>query len=82
MQQVRRNVAHRLARTHRRRSSFRFVKIPRAESEGYSWQQVVRTPISGPSWQLCVPLVSLRGDSYRLKDRDLGRPTSTANADQ
>ncbi len=23
--------------------------------------------------QLCVPLVSLKGDSYRLKDRDLGR---------
>jgi hypothetical protein len=25
---------------------------------------------------------SLRGDSYRLKDRDLGRPTSAANDDQ
>jgi hypothetical protein len=23
--------------------------------------------------QLCVPLVALKGDSYRLKDRDLGR---------
>ena len=23
--------------------------------------------------QLCVPLVNLKGDSYRLKDRDLGR---------
>ena len=23
--------------------------------------------------QLCVPLVSLKGDSYRLKNRDLGR---------
>jgi hypothetical protein len=22
---------------------------------------------------VCVPLVSLKGDSYRLKDRDLGR---------
>jgi DNA replication protein DnaC len=26
--------------------------------------------------------VSLRGDSYRLKDRDLGRPTNAANDDQ
>ena len=29
MQQVRRNVAHRPARTHRGRSSFRFVTIPK-----------------------------------------------------
>jgi len=27
-------------------------------------------------------VVSLRGDSYRLKDRDLGRPTNAANDDQ
>ena len=27
-------------------------------------------------------VVSLRGDSYRLKDRDLGRVTSTANGDR
>jgi glycosyltransferase involved in cell wall biosynthesis len=27
-------------------------------------------------------VVSLRGDSYRLKDRDLGRPTNAANGDQ
>ena len=27
-------------------------------------------------------VVSLRGDSYRLKDRDLGRPTNAANEDQ
>ena len=28
--------------------------------------------------QLCVPLVTLKGDSYRLKDRDLGRtPAAT-----
>ena len=27
-------------------------------------------------------VVSLRGDSYRLKDRNLGRPTSAANDDQ
>ena len=28
--------------------------------------------------QLCVPLVTLKGDSYRIKDRDLGRvPGST-----
>ena len=28
--------------------------------------------------QLCVPLVRLKGDSYRIKDRDLGRvPGST-----
>jgi hypothetical protein len=24
--------------------------------------------------QACVPLVSLKGDSYRLKDRELARP--------
>ncbi len=30
--------------------------------------------------QLCVPLVALKGDSYRLKDRDLGRiPTAAAS---
>jgi hypothetical protein len=29
--------------------------------------------------QLCVPLVTLKGDSYRLKNRDLGRiPATTA----
>ena len=28
--------------------------------------------------QLCVPLVALKGDSYRLKDRDLGRTTPAA----
>jgi hypothetical protein len=28
--------------------------------------------------QLCVPAVALKGDSYRLKDRDLGRvPAAT-----
>ncbi len=28
--------------------------------------------------QVCVPLVALKGDSYRIKDRDLGRvPGST-----
>ena len=27
-------------------------------------------------------VISLRGDSYRLKDRDLGRPNSAANDDQ
>jgi hypothetical protein len=27
--------------------------------------------------QLCVPLVALKGDSYRLRNRDLGRvPTA------
>jgi len=32
--------------------------------------------------QLCVPLVSLKGDSYRLKDRDLGRaPARTTTED-
>jgi len=30
--------------------------------------------------QLCVPQVALKGDSYRLKDRDLGRvPTAAAD---
>jgi hypothetical protein len=27
----------------------------------------------GTQLQLCVPQVSLKGDSYRLKNRDLGR---------
>ena len=27
-------------------------------------------------------VASLRGDSYRLKDRDLGRPSTTSNEDQ
>jgi hypothetical protein len=32
--------------------------------------------------QLCVPLVALKGDSYRLKDRDLGRvPTAATTED-
>jgi hypothetical protein len=30
--------------------------------------------------QLCVPLVVMKGDSYRLKDRDLGRvPAAKTN---
>ena len=30
--------------------------------------------------QLCVPPMALKGDSYRLKDRDLGRvPTTTTD---
>jgi len=28
---------------------------------------------NGGQLQLCVPQVSLKGDSYRLKNRDLGR---------
>jgi hypothetical protein len=32
--------------------------------------------------QLCVPLVTLKGDSYRLKDRDLGRVPATATTDE
>jgi len=28
--------------------------------------------------QLCVPSVPLKGDSYRLKDRDLGRTPAAA----
>jgi hypothetical protein len=31
--------------------------------------------------QLCVPQVSLKGDSYRLKDRDLGRVPAAAATD-
>ena len=31
--------------------------------------------------QFCVPLVTLKGDSYRLKDRDLGRTPSTTAED-
>ena len=29
--------------------------------------------------QLCVPPISLKGDSYRLKDRDLGRVPAATN---
>jgi hypothetical protein len=29
-------------------------------------------PNDGKDHELCVPLVALKGDSYRLKDRDLG----------
>jgi hypothetical protein len=29
--------------------------------------------------QLCVPLVALKGDSYRLKDRQLGRVPAAIN---
>jgi hypothetical protein len=32
----------------------------------------------GSQLQLCVPLVALKGDSYRLKDRDLGRVPAAA----
>jgi hypothetical protein len=31
--------------------------------------------------QLCVPLVNLKGDSYRLKNRDLGRIPAQATED-
>jgi hypothetical protein len=31
--------------------------------------------------QLCVPLVTLKGDNYRLKDRDLGRVPTAATDD-
>jgi hypothetical protein len=31
--------------------------------------------------QLCVPLVALKGDSYRLKDRDLGRVPAAATTE-
>jgi hypothetical protein len=32
--------------------------------------------------QLCVPQIALKGDSYRLKDRDLGRvPAAPATDD-
>jgi hypothetical protein len=34
----------------------------------------------GSQLQLCVPQVALKGDSYRLKDRDLGRvPAATTS---
>jgi hypothetical protein len=32
----------------------------------------------GAQLQLCVPQVALKGDSYRLKDRDLGRVPATS----
>ncbi len=31
--------------------------------------------------QLCVPPMALKGDSYRLKDRDLGRVPTATNTD-
>jgi hypothetical protein len=33
---------------------------------------------NGRQLQLCVPQVGLKGDSYRLKDRDLGRVPAPA----
>jgi len=30
---------------------------------------------------VCVPLVALKGDSYRLKDRDLGRVPTASNSE-
>ena len=35
----------------------------------------------GAQLQLCVPQVPLKGDSYRLKDRDLGRVPAAAATD-
>jgi len=36
----------------------------------------------GGQLKLCVPQVALKGDSYRLKNRDLGRvPAATATGD-
>jgi len=32
--------------------------------------------------QLCVPQVALKGDSYRLKNRDLGRVPAGATDEQ
>jgi hypothetical protein len=50
MQQVRRNVAHRPARTHRGRSSFRFVKIPKQLNQKVTLMAKGGcTSISGPS---------------------------------
>ena len=41
------------------------------------WDGLSRSEHDG-QLQLCVPLVILKGDSYRIKDRDLGRvPGST-----
>ena len=31
--------------------------------------------------QLCVPPMALKGDSYRLKDRDLGRVPTASNSE-
>jgi hypothetical protein len=31
--------------------------------------------------QTCVPLVDLKGDSYRLRDKDLGAPNRANSAD-
>jgi hypothetical protein len=36
----------------------------------------------GRQLQLCVPLVALKGDSYRLKNRDLGRVPNPATDEQ
>jgi hypothetical protein len=32
--------------------------------------------------QLCVPLVTLKGDSYRLRDRDLGRVPAAGTTEE
>jgi hypothetical protein len=37
----------------------------------------------GRQLQLCVPLVALKGDSYRLRNRDLGRiPTAATTGEE
>jgi hypothetical protein len=36
----------------------------------------------GAEDQLCVPAMALKGDSYRLKDRDLGRVPAATTDDQ
>jgi hypothetical protein len=35
----------------------------------------------GSQLQLCVPQVNLKGDSYRLKNRDLGRVPAAGTTD-
>ncbi len=36
----------------------------------------------GAQLQLCVPPMALKGDSYRLKDRDLGRVPAATTKDE
>jgi len=47
--------------------------------------ETVHGPLRGEhraQLQLCVPSMALKGDSYRLKDRDLGRVPAAASTEE
>ncbi len=65
------------------RQSLRYRSTPKAPEPHFrtavdACQPRVKTQDSTND-QLCVPLLVLKGDSYRLKDRDLGRVPADDN---